>query len=170
MKRLVLALLCACGTGGEGAPPSVGADVKPFVPASAAELGDFLPPRLGGAGRQVLPDYMKVAEGDAHAAYLAAGEGGAARTFNVNLARVAGDELDRARALVRGGKRFTVRGHAVARTLVVEARRTEARTLLADAVLVTVSVDGAADEDESVRLMAELDLDGIESLARRAAR
>jgi hypothetical protein len=113
---------------------------------------------------------MKVKEGDAHAAYLAANEAGVTRTINLNLARVAGEELERARGLLESGKRFSLRGRRVQRTVTPEARRTEARTLLADAVLVTLTVDGADDEDESVQALAEIDLDGIESFLKRSSR
>ena len=169
MKWVVVALaaVCACGRG--DAPPSVGDDVQPFVPPSAAELADFLPPRLAGAGRQVLPDYMKVKEGDGHAAYLAASASGVSRTLNLNLAHVAGEELEQARHLMERGKRFRVHGRRVQRTVTPEARRTEARALVADAVLVTLTVDGAEAENESVQAMAEVDLDGIERLIKRSA-
>lgn len=169
MRRLALALalVCACGEKGD-APRSIGADVKPFVPpAPAASLGDFLPPRLGEAGRQALPDYMKVREGDAHAAYLS-GADGAMRTINVNLRRVDGGDLPAARDLLDAGDRFEVRGHRVHRATTPEARRTEARALVGDAVVVTVTVDNATDVDESVRLMAELDLAGIQAFAAAA--
>jgi hypothetical protein len=159
---VALALLGACGRGGDGPSRAVGDDVKPFVPqGTASGLEDFLPPRLGGGGRQVLPDYMKVPEGDAHAAYLV-GDGTALKTINLNLHRVAPADPPG-----EAGERFVVHGHEVTRVATPEAHRTQARALVGDgAVQVTVTVDAAAEADESVRLIAEVDLDGIGDFAR----
>jgi len=159
------------------------------APASGKSLADFLPAELGDGKRQKEPspspgDPKPAEPRDAHAAYLLPD----ARFVNVNLmwvrdlvfeqtqfrVHVPGEQdEDTAARLSHEG--FDVDGLFVQRTRHLPAPggkggpdKSEARALLADKIVVLMSVEKAAAPNEPIEWLRKLDLAGLAAFAAGA--
>ena len=193
MKRIFLACLVCAACSKPSVATSTAASAAPTVPASApsaapsatttsprapSSLADFLPRTLDGQKLETFDDpTMPLPKGAAVGAYLNTAE---RKSININLMPVQDLAFSRAQfhklqpGQTKGSpaarvafKAFDVNGYTVERTWYLgDSRKSEARILLADKVDVTLSVQPAKDQDESIALIRQLDLRGIEAFAK----
>ena len=150
----------------------------PVAVTHARSLADFLPPSLDGLSLQTFDDAALLPQGGAAGAYLDSKTG---RSINVNLMPVTELKFSRAQfhdlkpgetkeapAARLSFKGFDVNGYQVERTDFLNGpRKSEAIAIVADKVDVRVSVQPSTDPDESVALLKQLDLAGMNAFLTR---
>ncbi len=138
-------------------------------------LDSFVPAQLEGLERAGPPPDIGVTEGPliAHGAYRIQ-EDGDARLVNVNLIEVVDLEFERAQFKAENGESLEggaitgqeIDGRLVQRRAYGTPPKSEVIVLLADRIVVRVSVEKAEDPDEALRYLAALDLAGLEALVQ----
>jgi hypothetical protein len=151
--------------------PAVDAAPVGTQPAEAPDLDRFIPQELRGLKRNGPPATMGVTEGSliAHGAYLIEEE---RRFVNVNFTEVVDLEFEKAQFRVGKGESKEdgaiagqeIDGRLVQRTSYGSPAKSEATVLLADRIVVRVSVEKAKDPDEAIAYLKALDLSGLEGL------
>ena len=156
------------------------ADAEPSPPRGGVtqeNLEAFVPNTLKGVSRRRPLGDQAVTEGAviAHGAYLVQ-KGDRSRYVNVNLAEVVDLEFERAQFVVKAGESRSsagsdvlakeVDGRLVQRRYSPRMKTSEVIVILADEVIVRVSVEQANNPDEAFEWLAVIDLQGIEALAR----
>ncbi|MGH7280849.1 MAG: hypothetical protein ACRELY_04945 [Polyangiaceae bacterium] len=145
---------------------------------TATSLADFLPPTLDNLELQTFYDSASLPQGAAAGAYLDSTTG---RSININLMPVTELKLSRAQfhdlkpgqtkespAAFLSFEGFDVDGYQAERTDFLSGpHKSEAIVIVADKVDVTVSVQPAADPDESIALLKQLDLAGMEAFLKK---
>ncbi len=191
LTGLSILLLIACSKPTADAQPvasasasasttAIASSATSAAPRAPTSLADFLPEALAGQKLQKMGDdpLMALPKGGAAGAYL---DMTAGKSININLMPVQDLKFSRAQfhklkpgetkdapAAKLSFKAFDVNGYTVERTLFTsDAKKSEARILLADKVDVTLSVQPTNDPDESIALIRQLDLAGIEAFAKK---
>lgn len=156
----------------EAAAPS---DQEEPAGVTQENLDRFIPNELGGLKRLETGNPLSVTEGPllAHGAYVIDG-GKGKRMVNVNLMEVVDLEFERAQFVVGKGESKDdgntvgkeIDGRLVQRRFYGSPPKSELIVLLADRIVVRVSVESAASADEGFAYLADVDLAGLESLTR----
>ena len=150
--------------------------------AKEKALADFLPAKLGDIKREppLPPDPLMgdTSGGIAHAAYLLPER----RFVNINLMWVQELAGERAQFRVRRPgetkdspaaglqhEGFEVDGLFVQRTSYTRSRKSEVRALLADKIVVVLSVESAKEPNEPLEWLRKMDLQGLTAFARSKA-
>ena len=151
----------------------------PIAVAHATSLADFLPASLDGVPLQTFEDpAFALPRGGAAGAYLDAKTG---KSININFMPVTELKFSRAQfhdlkpgetknapAAHLSFKGFDLSGFDVERTdFQTDPRKSEAMAIVADKVDVTLSVQPSTDPDESIALMKQLDLAGMNAFLRK---
>ena len=147
--------------------------------AKPKALADFLPAKLGDIKREPpsRPDPLlgDTSGGVAHAAYLLPER----RFVNINLMWAQEPAAERAEFVVHrpgetkesqaaGYEGFDVDGLFVQRTSYTRSRMSEVRAVLADRIVVRLSVENAKEPNEPLEWLRKMDLQSLTAFARKA--